>query len=62
MTNPEHRCRGVRSAEIDGVTVDPRAIPLRLDGKTHDVTVVLGKPGAVAVGVQNATDHAGRIP
>jgi len=60
VTNPEHRCRGVQSAAIDGVTVDPRAIPLRLDGKTHDVKVVLGKPGAVAVGVQNATDHAGR--
>jgi hypothetical protein len=52
----------VHSAEIDGVAVDPRAIPLRLDGKTHDVKVVMGKPGAVAVGVHRAGDHAGRVP
>ena len=24
VTNPEHRCRGVRSAMLDGIAVDPR--------------------------------------
>ncbi len=41
VTNPDHRCHGVRSAELDGAAVDPRAIPLREDGKTHTVSVVL---------------------
>ena len=52
--NPEHRCRGVRSAELDGVAVEPAARSRCVDdGKTHDVKVVLGKPGAVAVGGWN---------
>jgi len=48
VTNPEHRCRGVQSAELDGVPVDPSGIPLQDDDETHDVAVVLGKPRAVA--------------
>jgi cyclic beta-1,2-glucan synthetase len=47
VTNPEHRCRGVQSVEIDGEPADPAAIPLREDGRTHDVVVVLGKGGPV---------------
>ncbi len=42
VTNPEHRCRGVRTAELDGVAVDARAIALLDDGATHDVRVALG--------------------
>jgi cyclic beta-1,2-glucan synthetase len=42
VQNPEHQYRGVRSAELDGVTVDARAIPLRDDGGTHEVAIVLG--------------------
>jgi cyclic beta-1,2-glucan synthetase len=42
VSNPEHRSRGVASAELDGVPVDARAIPLEDDGKTHAVTIVLG--------------------
>ncbi|HXT29317.1 MAG TPA: glucoamylase family protein, partial [Vicinamibacterales bacterium] len=61
VANPEHQCRGVHSAEIDGAAVDPQAIPLRLDGATHEVKVVMGKPGAVAVGAHRASDHAGRV-
>ena len=57
VSNPEHRCRGVRSAEIDGVSVDPLAIPLRDDGNTHDIAVVLGDPSAVAGGI---ADHEAR--
>ena len=42
MTNPEHRCRGVGEADLDGAPVDPSAIPLVDDGRTHVVRVVLG--------------------
>jgi cyclic beta-1,2-glucan synthetase len=42
VENPERQHRGVRSALLDGVTVNPRAIPLHDDGETHDVVVVLG--------------------
>jgi cyclic beta-1,2-glucan synthetase len=41
-SNPERRCRGVVSVELDDVAVDPRRIPLADDGSTHRVTVVLG--------------------
>jgi cyclic beta-1,2-glucan synthetase len=40
--NPEGRCRGVVSAELDGVAVNPAAIPLAADGGTHRVRVLLG--------------------
>ena len=46
VVNPEHRSRGVRSAEFDGVADDPDAIPLVDDGKTHEVVVQLGDPPA----------------
>jgi cyclic beta-1,2-glucan synthetase len=42
VVNPEHRGRGVRSASLDGAAVEPDAIPLLQDGKTHDVIVELG--------------------
>ena len=42
VTNPEHRCRGVAEADLDGAPVDPAAIPLADDGGTHVVRVVLG--------------------
>ena len=42
VSNPEHRSRGVASAELDGVAVDARAIPLVTDGGEHEVRVVLG--------------------
>jgi cyclic beta-1,2-glucan synthetase len=43
VSNPESACRGVAEAELDGVAVDPKAIPLTDDGATHHVRVVLGK-------------------
>lgn len=46
VVNPEHRCSGVRSVDVDGVAVDPDAIPMVDDGRTHDVAVVLGAPAA----------------
>ncbi|MGH7646400.1 MAG: hypothetical protein ACREMR_12550, partial [Gemmatimonadales bacterium] len=41
--NPEHRCRGIAEAELDGTPVDPAAIPLVDDGATHRVRVVVGE-------------------
>jgi cyclic beta-1,2-glucan synthetase len=42
VTNPEHRCRGVRSATLDGAPVNHLAIPILNDGRAHAVRVVLG--------------------
>ena len=55
VCNPEHRCRGIAAAELDGSLVDAAAIPLVDDGATHQVRVVVGeqapgKPGAVGRG------------
>ena len=43
VSNPERRGHGVGSALLDGVPVDPRAIPLLDDGATHHVVAVLGE-------------------
>jgi cellobiose phosphorylase len=42
VVNPNHRCSGVRSAELDGESIDPNAIPLLFDGERHQVLVELG--------------------
>jgi cyclic beta-1,2-glucan synthetase len=44
VVNAERRCRGVASAELDGVPVDAGAVPLVDDGGVHEVRVVLGPP------------------
>jgi cyclic beta-1,2-glucan glucanotransferase len=59
VTNPTHRCRGVQSAQIDGVSVDPSAIPLSDDGNGHDVAIALGDARQVVSGVR-APDHDAR--
>jgi cyclic beta-1,2-glucan synthetase len=41
VRNPGRVSRGVTSATMDGQSVDPRAIPLLDDGRTHQVTIVL---------------------
>jgi cyclic beta-1,2-glucan synthetase len=46
VLNPSHHCTGVRSAELDGVPVDHKAIPLLLDGAPHNVIVEMGVPAA----------------
>jgi len=43
VSNPERACRGVAEAELDGVPVDPKAIPLVDDAGTHQVMVALGR-------------------
>ena len=50
VVNAGHRSRGVRSAELDGIPVDPEAIPLLEDGKTHQVVVELGDPSVHGAG------------
>jgi len=42
VSNPERRCRGVASAELDGAAVNASAIPLVEDGGVHRVRIVLG--------------------
>ncbi|HEY3739129.1 MAG TPA: hypothetical protein VGL53_04755, partial [Bryobacteraceae bacterium] len=42
VSNPEHRCRGVAIAELDGEGVNAAAIPFIDDGGVHHVRVVLG--------------------
>jgi hypothetical protein len=44
VVNPNHQCRGVGSAHLDGVPVDAAAIPILDDRRTHEVRIVLG-PG-----------------
>jgi cyclic beta-1,2-glucan synthetase len=43
VVNPDHRCRGIAAAELDGEAVDPAIIPLVDDGATHRLHVVLGE-------------------
>jgi cyclic beta-1,2-glucan synthetase len=46
VSNPDRRCRGVASAELDGAPVNAAGIPLADDGRNHQVRVVLGNPPA----------------
>jgi cyclic beta-1,2-glucan synthetase len=42
VENPQRRSRGIASAELDGMAVDPSAIPIVEDGRRHGLRVVLG--------------------
>jgi cyclic beta-1,2-glucan synthetase len=42
VENPERRTRGVAKATLDGRPVDPSAIPLVDDGRTHEIHAILG--------------------
>jgi cyclic beta-1,2-glucan synthetase len=42
VSNPGRQCRGVVSASLDDLAVDPAAIPLVDDGGIHQVRIVLG--------------------
>lgn len=50
VENPERRCQGVASAELDGTPVDPAAIPLFDDGRAHAVRITLGAGASVLNG------------
>ena len=45
VTNPHKASRGVATATLDGAPVDPAAIPILDDGRTHHVLIALTKPG-----------------
>jgi cyclic beta-1,2-glucan synthetase len=48
VSNPQHRCRGIADAQLDGAPVDPRAIPLVDDAAIHRLRLLLGdKPQPV---------------
>jgi cyclic beta-1,2-glucan synthetase len=49
VENPERRCGGVASVELDGSLVDPAAIPLDGSGGAHRVRVLLGASRTVAL-------------
>jgi cyclic beta-1,2-glucan synthetase len=49
VTNPDHLSHGVARATLDGIEVDPAAIPITADGADHVVHVVIG---ATATGVE----------
>jgi cyclic beta-1,2-glucan synthetase len=55
VSNPDHQARGVRVALLDGVVVDPRAVPLVDDGGDHEVRIVLGEAGAPGLAAAGAT-------
>jgi cyclic beta-1,2-glucan synthetase len=61
VSNPEHRCCGIASAELDGIPVDVRAIPLKDDGGVHEVTIVLGADPGLGM-PSEATRQAKRVP
>jgi cyclic beta-1,2-glucan synthetase len=48
VDNPGRRCRGIATASLDGVAVDPRFIPLVEDGLAHDLRIVMGDAVAAA--------------
>jgi cyclic beta-1,2-glucan synthetase len=59
VENPEHRSRRVASAHLDGVPVDPGAVPLLADGREHEVRVVLG--ARPTVDAARATAKSGSV-
>jgi cyclic beta-1,2-glucan synthetase len=51
VTNPDRVCRGVRRVEVDGAAAADGRIPLRDDGRSHDVRVTLGATESGDTGV-----------
>ena len=42
ITNPQHRCKGVRSVTVDGSKIEGNVLPVFNDGKEHEVLVEMG--------------------
>jgi cyclic beta-1,2-glucan synthetase len=62
VTNPHRQGSGIDSAALDGVPVDPLAIPLADDGGVHEVTIVLGRSTAPQTASQQAQDMTSGTP
>jgi cyclic beta-1,2-glucan synthetase len=43
VTNPQHHCRGVAEATLDGVACNASRIPLEDSDRTHHVEIVIGE-------------------
>jgi cyclic beta-1,2-glucan synthetase len=50
VSNPDHISRGIVRAQLDGVDVDPDAIPIADDGRDHEIAVLLGVPSVAHAG------------
>jgi len=61
VENPDHRQHGVASATLDGVAVDPGAIPLADDGDEHRVNIVMGDAPATAPAVPESSAAEGSV-
>ena len=42
VNNPEHVQKGVRSVSLDGKQLEDLAVPIKQDGKTHQVEILMG--------------------
>ncbi len=42
VRNPDHVCKGIKSATVDGKTIADNIVPVLADGKAHLVEVLLG--------------------
>jgi cellobiose phosphorylase len=62
VLNPDHRCCGVASAELDGLAVDPDAIPVLSDGKAHKVVATLGDASARVLSSSTAATTGSPVP
>jgi cyclic beta-1,2-glucan synthetase len=54
VLNPEHRSHGIAWAELDGVSVDANAIPLKNDHEPHEVRIMLGATARVQMPMTTA--------
>jgi cyclic beta-1,2-glucan synthetase len=43
VSNPQHHCRGVATATLDGIACDASRIPLEDSDRTHRVEIVIGE-------------------
>ena len=42
INNPDHVCKGVKAATVDGKAIEGNVLPVFADGKVHTVEVTLG--------------------
>jgi cyclic beta-1,2-glucan synthetase len=62
VSNPDRRSTGIAAATLDGEEVDPRAIPLAADARTHRVVARMGEPAAAAARPEPVAASPPRAP
>jgi cyclic beta-1,2-glucan synthetase len=60
VSNPDHLSHGIASVQLDGVDVDPKAIPIVDDGEEHHVNVLLGRESTLLRTAGAGSRRAGR--